>query len=159
MHSLSRQSNNNWTLKRNRSNYYSLLWLKILQMRHKTRTRRLKERVYIIIASLIRARESWRAKIVVRTRRRTRESYIRTTRTLMPIINQRTALLRTRSFDANERRKPARNSSYFRSTTSQTRKPRRVQMIITLLITMKTIYLARRKTWIITIFIWIRIDY
>ena len=62
-------------------------------MRYKTRIRRLKEGVYIIIASLIRARESRRAKIVVRTRRRTRESYIRTVRTLMSIMNQRTALL------------------------------------------------------------------
>ena len=56
-------------------------------MRHKIRTRRLKEEVHITIVSLIRARESQRAKIVVRTRRRTRESYTRTTRTLMPIIN------------------------------------------------------------------------
>ena len=71
----------------------------------------------------------------------------------MPIINQRTTLLRTRSFDVNRRRKPARNSSYFRSIISQIRKPRRVQMIITLLIIMKTIHLARRKTRIITVFI------
>ena len=56
-------------------------------MRHKTRIRRLKERVYITIVSLIRARESQRAKIVIRTKRRIRESYIRTTRTLIPIIN------------------------------------------------------------------------
>ena len=61
--------------------------MKTLQIRHETRTRRLKKRVYIIIASLIRARKSQRAKIVVRTRRRTRESYIRTIRTLMPIMN------------------------------------------------------------------------
>ena len=127
--------------------------MKTLQIRHKTRIRRLKERVYIIITSLIRARESQRAKTVVRTRRRTRESYTRTTRTLMPITNQRTALLQTRSFNANRRRKLARNSSYFRSTTSQIRKLRRVQIIITLLTIMKTIYLARRKTRIITMFI------
>ena len=122
-------------------------------MRHKTRTRRLKGRVYIIIVSLIRARESQRAKIVVRIRRRIRESYIRTIRTLMSIINQRTTLLRTRSFNVNRRRKPARNSSYFRSIISQTRKPRRVQMIITLLIIIKIICLIRRKTQVITMFI------
>ena len=87
-------------------------------MRYKTRIGRLKKEVYIIIASLIRARESQRAKTVVRTRRRTRESYIRTIRTLMPITNQRTALLRTRSFNVNRRRKLARNLSYFRSIIS-----------------------------------------
>ena len=67
--------------------------MKTLQIRHKTRIRRLKERVYIIIVSLIRARESQRTKTVVRIRRRTRESYIRTIRTYMSIINLITTLL------------------------------------------------------------------
>ena len=71
----------------------------------------------------------------------------------MPITNQRTTLLQTRSFNVNRRRKLARNLSYFRSIISQTRKPRRVQTIMTLLIIIKTIHLARRKTRIITIFI------
>ena len=53
----------------------------------------------------------------------------------MSITNQRTALLQIRSFDANRRRKPARNSSYFRSITSQTRRLKeRVYIIIVSLI-------------------------
>ena len=71
----------------------------------------------------------------------------------MPIINQRTTLSQTRSFNVNRRRKLTRNSSYFRSIISQTRKPRRVQTIMTPLTMMKTVRLARRKTRIITIFI------
>ena len=64
----------------------------------------------------------------------------------MPIITQKATLLQIRSFDVNRRRKPARNLSYFRSTINQIRKPRRVQMIITLLMITKIIRLVRRKT-------------
>ena len=69
----------------------------------------------------------------------------------MPIMTQKTALLRTRSFNANRKKRLVRSSSLIRSI-SQIRRLRRTQTMITLL-TIKTINLVRRKTRFITMFI------
>ena len=92
-------------------------------MRHKARTRRLREKViYYIGGSLIR-RANKRQK---RIGRRARESYARTARTQMPITNLRTALSQIRSFNVNRKKRQVKSLFHIKNLArSQVRVGRR----------------------------------
>ena len=74
--------------------------MKILQIRHETRIKRLKV-VYYIGGSLIkRANKRQRRRV-----RRVRESTVRTIRNQTPAINLKTALLQIKSYAVNKKRR------------------------------------------------------
>ena len=75
--------------------------MKILQIRYRTRIRRLREEVYYIGGSPTRRANKRQRRIG----RRVRESTIRIVRNYMPIMNPKTALSQIRNYIANVKKR------------------------------------------------------